>query len=139
MELESFLENNSMPVTESGCRIWLAGINDSGYGCLHVAGKTLKAHRVSYEIHKGKIPAGLCVLHKCDVRCCIEPSHLFLGTVKENVADMFAKKRHGKRLIFIRHQDAEEIRNLLIELKTVSSASQVRGIDRILELLSRPF
>lgn len=51
------------------------------------------AHILSYIIHNGSIPDGLCVLHKCDVRNCINPDHFFLGTKSDNVKDMIAKDR----------------------------------------------
>jgi hypothetical protein len=56
-------------------------------------GKTEKAHRISYIIHKGAIPDDLYVLHTCDNPPCVNPNHLFLGTQEDNVHDMHAKKR----------------------------------------------
>lgn len=60
---------------------------------MQVGGKTVRAHRASYKFYRGPIPDGLWVLHRCDVRCCINPDHLWLGTHQDNVDDMMAKGR----------------------------------------------
>ncbi len=54
------------------------------------------AHRVSWELHRGPIPAGVYVLHRCDVPACVNPEHLFLGSAADNVQDMIAKGRGTK-------------------------------------------
>lgn len=91
-------EEKVMPVTESGCWLWLASVwRRSGYGRIHYGtghGKSLRAHRVSYELYCGPIPSGLLVLHRCDVRSCVNPNHLFLGTHTDNVRDAVKKKRN---------------------------------------------
>lgn len=80
----------------SSCWLWTGSLT-SGYGMFYpVAGvPTLRiyAHIFSYIIHIGPIPDGLCVLHRCDVRPCVNPDHFFLGTKADNVRDMVDKGR----------------------------------------------
>ncbi len=82
-----------IPFTD--CWIWNSSLNDNGYGQIHNRGKTLKAHKVSYELYKGIIPKGMCVCHTCDNRYCVNPNHLWLGTYKDNINDMFKKNRQN--------------------------------------------
>jgi hypothetical protein len=73
--------------------LWKASTR-KGYGQIH-AGTVIKdAHRVSWELTNGPIPEGLHVLHRCDVRACVNPEHLFLGTNSDNIIDKIAKGRH---------------------------------------------
>ena len=85
---------NAMPEPNSGCLLWLACCYKTGYGAVRWSSRTQQAHRMAWQATRGPIPDGGHVLHKCDVRCCINPAHLFLGTNQDNVADMVAKKRH---------------------------------------------
>ena len=75
------------------CLIWQGGKNQDGYGYVWHEGKNRATHRVSYELHRGPIPAGLELMHSCDNPSCIEPAHLTPGTHSENILDMVAKGR----------------------------------------------
>jgi hypothetical protein len=78
-----------------GCLVWGAKKTRNGYGQFSINRKHFGAHRISYELCVGTIPAGAHVLHKCDNRCCVNPDHLFLGTNTDNVRDREAKGRGG--------------------------------------------
>lgn len=75
---------------ERGCWTWTTPRRQQGYG---MWGRTL-AHRYSWALANGPIPEGLWVLHHCDNPPCVNPTHLYLGTVVENVQDMVARGRH---------------------------------------------
>lgn len=94
--LRTRIEAGSMPVTECGCWFWLGHLNEDGYGGIGVRGKSVLAHRASWEAFKGPIPDGLCVLHSCDIPCCVNPDHLSVGSQLENIADRVKKNRGRK-------------------------------------------
>lgn len=71
--------------------------NGNGYNQLKIKGVPILSHRFSWIIHKGQIPNGLKILHKCDNRRCVNPNHLFLGTQLDNIRDMINKGRRIKK------------------------------------------
>lgn len=110
------------------CWEWIASKYPMGYGRMS---KNRYAHRVSWIIHFGEIPKGLCVLHKCDNPPCVNPEHLWLGTMADNIADrdrkgryisgMLGKQhpRHGEKHSFAKltEKDVLKIRKLHKESK----------------------
>lgn len=81
------------------CWLWTAAIGRlTGYGQFCVFRRPIKAHRFAWVLTRGPIPDGLFVCHHCDVRHCVNPAHLWLGTNLENMRDAQAKGRLRRRL-----------------------------------------
>lgn len=104
---KDFLLNRVVPVTESGCWIWMGEVTKShGYGVISVMINWVRtrdyAHRVFYELYKGPIPEGLIIDHLCRVRSCCNPDHLEPVTIAENVrrgesvSARYSKRTHCK-------------------------------------------
>ena len=93
-KLERFMSHID-PCPTTGCWLW-TGCLKTGYGyfrwdnsCAHD-----RAHHAAWRLFKGEIPQGMYVLHRCDVMACANPNHLWLGTQRDNVLDMYAKGRN---------------------------------------------
>jgi len=84
------------------CWLWTGRLNNDGYGRMGAAvGRhAVYAHRIAWELHNGKIPDDMCILHHCDNPPCVRPDHLFLGTRRDNLADMRTK---GRARVYDRH------------------------------------
>ena len=78
---------------DSGCWQWRAHTDKDGYGVLPGDRKNTRAHRLSYELHKGQISDGFVICHHCDNPGCVNPDHLFVGTSKDNAQDALQKGR----------------------------------------------
>ncbi len=92
-----------IPVTETGCYLWLGTILKDGYGIFWFNGKNVLAHRYSYVQSNGTIPPGLQLDHKCRVRCCVNPDHLEPVTCKENILRGLAPKIARERQLSKTH------------------------------------
>lgn len=84
-------------IPEHSCWEWVGYKDKDGYGRLKTNQRDLRAHRLSYELHKGVIPIGKLICHMCDNTSCVNPNHLFLGTRLDNSRDCIKKGRHPNR------------------------------------------
>ena len=76
----------------NSCWLWNGAKNrNNGYGRIKISGNVKSTHRLSYKLFKGKIPKGMLVCHSCDIKSCVNPNHLFLGTHSDNLRDAFKK------------------------------------------------
>jgi len=84
--------------TIDGCWMWTGRVNAAGYGqfWLSSLGRPTGSHRVAWMIQRGEIPRGRAVLHSCDNPSCVRGSHLFTGTLRDNIRDMMSKGRQLK-------------------------------------------
>lgn len=119
-----------MPIPECGCWIWMKGWGNNDYGKIWLRGKTVSAHRISWELTHGPIPEGLNVLHKCDVPPCVNPDHLFLGNDSDNIQDALKKgrfalgERSGKSKL-----SAIQAKAILTEQGTYAQIANKYGIE----------
>jgi HNH endonuclease len=80
-----------------GCWLWIGGSDSDGYGRFRGENSVMiRAHRFSWQLHRGQIPPGFEVLHTCDNPPCVNPLHLFLGTNELNVIDKVCKGRTAR-------------------------------------------
>jgi len=105
----------STAVVAWDCWLW-PGTSSRNYGAINFMGKRIAgAHRASWIAHNGPIPDGLWVLHRCNTRYCVNPSHLYLGTRKDNTRDAIIAGHHTKKLKFSRRGQEYTPENTFIQ------------------------
>lgn len=121
----------------TGCWEWAASKNTAGYGQVSLGGgKIDRAHRVCWQMVNGPIPEGMNVLHRCDNRACVRPSHLFLGTHRDNMQDALKKGRltwpvargEGHGAARLTWNDVREIRRLRSEGAVYRELAEMFGV-----------
>lgn len=94
---------------EDGCIHWSGSVGNHGYGVFNHANVHYVTHRAAYIEFIGPIPEGLYVCHKCDVKICVNPDHLFVGSHQDNVMDMVRKRRNYRKLT---DEEVRQIRSI---------------------------
>ncbi len=126
--------------TPDECWEWQGNRRPNGYGRITSNAwegfkprKGLGAHRVSWELHYGEIPDGMVICHKCDNPPCVNPNHLFLGTVSDNLQDALQKglvplgDDHHNAVLTV--DKVVRIRQMIIEGRTHRSIGAEFGVD----------
>jgi len=117
-------------IVQSGCHEWQSAKNWQGYGKLFFRGtNSYPAHRASYALFIGDIPEKSNVLHKCDNKPCVNPNHLFLGSIADNIADMDKKGRRGTKSQ-LTYGDVAEIKKLLSERYSQSEIAKEYAVSQ---------
>lgn len=139
---------DSVHKTATGCWLWTKSRSHNGYGRFALGGgKDARAHRISYAVFVGPIPPKIDVCHQCDVRACVNPTHLFLGTRSENILDAASKGRVSRDHQFkgsahpsakLTEDDIPEILQRLAEGHTKASIARAYGVTaRVILLIAR--
>lgn len=106
---------------DEDCWIWQGGKDKDGYGNIRTPTTQLRAHRVSYEMHKGKIPKGLLIRHTCHNTSCVNPNHLLVGTVLQNARD---KVEACRQPVNEKHANCKYSNDVVLKIRSSSLSTK---------------
>lgn len=126
------------PELNTGCSLWLGFVRPDGYGMFWDGEENRAAHRLAWAVANGPIPAGMCVMHRCDTRACVNPDHLSIGSVADNNADRVRKGRSsGGAKIGTDNPSAKldpekvrAVRQMLADGEPLGRIARVFGVNR---------
>ena len=108
----------------TGCWMWTAEVKWDGYGKYWSNGRAVQAHRFSWELGHGPIPKGMVVCHLCDVKGCVRPSHLFIGTQSDNIQDAVKKGRTRTVKLTI-----DQVKQIRVDSTSISEIARKYQMD----------
>jgi len=121
-------------VSKNGCWEWTWNKDKDGYGLFHARPITQRAHRFSFYYHNGYLPDDMCVCHSCDNPSCVNPNHLWIGTVKDNNRDAMNK---GRKIPPNRGKTICKRGHLYTEENTVNRKNNARACRICLKLIHK--
>jgi hypothetical protein len=133
----NYFFDRSIPEPNSGCWIWIGAISNNGYARVRTGGRTISGHRLAYEsIYGPMIGSDAC--HKCDVRCCVNPDHVFMGSRSDNMRDCSNKGRiRGINVAGLSGEQCpsskltrSEVDIIRSDSRSARSLAKVFGVDR---------
>lgn len=119
----------------AACWTWQGTLDRKGYGQISDRGRSIRAHRLAWELEHGQIPSGMQVCHRCDNPPCCNPAHLFLGTAADNQHDKRNKGRAARGSANggggkLTDSAVREIRAALAERETLTAIAAHHGVTR---------
>jgi len=124
---------SAMSEDVGGCRVYVGSKSNKGYGRIWWNGQLHQAHRISYEVNIGPIPAGKHVLHRCDNPPCVNPEHLFVGTNMDNVQDKIVKGRqHRGETTGTSKLKEEQVRAIKADTRSNTAVARAYGVVKSL-------
>lgn len=125
--------SNVAPGESEACWEWGGCRDADGYGVFQFQKKQYRAHRVSYLLHFGEPPEGMCVCHDCDNPSCVNPAHFFAGTNADNTADRDRKGRtpkgEGSSRAKLTESDVLEIREMAASGRKTKEMADKFGVS----------